>query len=300
MLYRRAIIAAGVAAFLSACSSSGLPLTPLQSAAANSGASPDATKPILYVADRIGNVVRYYDPNTPNATAEGTISDKVSGPSGLAVDSKGALYVSNLGNSTATKGWISVYDAGKTKPRLIIPGPGYYAIAVDSKGDIFASEVAGYVDAYKPGAKKPYETIKGFVNPTGIAVDGKNNVYLADEGASKIYEIPAGTKTVKNLGLQQINGPNGISFGKNDTLYVANFGPYNVTVYRAGSKKPAYTITDGISGCTLNGVTAGNIFFQSNQEHDVVGYRDGKKTPFSTITGNGDPLGIAAYPVVRK
>ena len=299
MLFRRAIIAAGVAAFLTGCSlGGGSQLTPAGSAsAANSTASPNATKPILYVADLIGNVVRYYDPNTPNATAEGEITESVSGPQGLAVDSKGSLYVSNVGPS---KSWISVYDAGKKKPRLIIPGPGYYALAIDSKGDIFAVETGGYVDAYKPGAKKPYETIKGFVNPDGAAADSKNNVYVADTGTNKIYEIAAGTKKVKDLGLEQVNGPTGISFGKADTLYVANFGPYNVTVYRAGSKKPMYAITDGITGPTLNGVTAGDIFFQSNQEHNVVGYKEGKKTPFSTIVGNGDPLGIAAYPLVRK
>lgn len=296
MLFRRAIIAAGVAAFLSGCSfGGGASLTPSGSAAPS--VSTDATKPVLYVADLIGNVVRYYDPNTPNPTAEGTITAGISGPQGLAVDSKGSLYVSNV---TSGKSWISIYDAGKKKPRMTIPGPGYYGLAVDSKGDIFATSTGGYIVAYKPGAKNPYLKVSGFVDLDGVAVDSKDNVWFTDVTASKVYELPAGTKKAKDVGLEDINGPDGIAIGSDDTLYVGCFGPYDVNVYKAGSKKRAYAITDGITGPTLNGITAGNIFFQSNQEHDVVGYKEGKKSPFSTIVGNGDPLGIAAYPIVRK
>jgi sugar lactone lactonase YvrE len=156
------------------------------------------------------------------------------------------------------------------------------------------------VSAYKPGAKKPYETIGGFSNPTGVAIDSKDDVWVADTAGNRVWMIPAGTKQPKDAGLERIDGPNGIAFGGGDVLYVANFGPYDVTVYRSGSKKPAYTITDGITGPTLNGVTAADIFFQSNQENDVVGYKNGTNKPFSTIVGNGDPLGIASSPEVKK
>jgi len=261
---------------------------------------PDAkkrAKPILFVADLQGNVVRLYDPNTPNPTPEGSITDGIVGPQGLAVDSKGALYVSNVGS---TQGAITVYSPGKSKPRLTIPTTGYYGIAVDSKGDIFATSVGGAVYGYKPGAKKPFETIGGFSNSVGIAVDSKNNVWVADDSASKVYIIPAGTKQVKDAGLIGLNGPVGISFGTKDVLYVGNFGSYDIKVYPYGSKKPSYSITDGITGPTLNGVTAADTFFQSNQLHNIVGYRKGAKTPFSTIVGNSDPLGIASSPSVRK
>ena len=256
-----------------------------------------ARKPILFIADLQGNVVRMYDPNTPNPPAEGTITDGVFGPQGIAVDSKGALYVSNVGYPKST---ITVYAPGQSKPKLTIPGPGYYGLAVNSKGDIFGTFTGGTVSGYRPGAKKPYETIGGFVNPNGIAVDAKDNVWVADDTANKVSIIPAGTKTPKDSGLQELNSPIGLSFGAGDTLYVANFGLYNVAVYKSGSKKPAYTITDGITGPTLNGITAANIFFQSNELHNVVGYQKGKRAPFSTIVGNSDPLGIASSPLVKK
>jgi len=261
---------------------------------------PDAAKrakPILFVSDLQGNVVRLYDPNTPNAQEEGTITDSVMNPQGLAVDSKGSLYVSNVGS---TEEAITVYSPGTSKPRLTIPTPGYYGIAVDSKGDIFATYFGGTVYAYKPGAKKPYESIGGFDNPVGIAVDSKDNVWVSDDSANKVYTIPAGTKEVKDAGLIGLRSPSGLSFGTGDTLYVGNFGNNTVTVYAAGSKKPSTTITDGITSPNLNGVTAADYFFQANQFGAVVGYKKGQKTPFSTITGSADPLGIASSPAVKK
>ncbi len=60
---------------------------------AGPGSEPRA-KPIPFVSDLQGNVVRLYDPDTPNAPEEGSITDGVMSPQGVAVDSKGALYVS--------------------------------------------------------------------------------------------------------------------------------------------------------------------------------------------------------------
>jgi hypothetical protein len=303
--YGRAVAAIGLVLLTAACSSNSpsgaapwVPFTPSLFRGAQGWPAPDkAKKPILFVADAKDNVVRMYDPNTPNPPVEGEITDGVSDPLGLAVDSKGSLYVSNV--SSRDSG-ITIYSPGQSKPRLTIPSPGYYGLAVDSKGDIFASNTEGTVSAYKPGAKKPYETIDGFVNPRGIAVDARDNVWVADNSASKVWEIPAGTKQLKDSGLENINDPNGIAFGPGNILYVSNFGAYNASVYKPGSKKPAYAITDGITGPLLNGVTAAGLFFQANGGAHVVGYKPGENKPFSTITDNGAPTGIASSPDVKK
>ncbi len=254
-------------------------------------------KPILFVADIYASVVGLYDPNVPNPPQEGSITDGVDEPAGLAIDSKGSLYVSNVGGSPAT---ITVYSPGKSKPHLTIPTPGYYGISVDSKGDVFATGSGPTVYGYKPGAKKPYEAIGGFDDPIAVAVDGKNNVWVADELANKVYVIAAGTTQVKDAGLMGVDGPIGISFGPKNVLYVANFVPLNVKVYPAGSKKASATITDGITSPTLNGVTAAGIFFQANLRGNVVGYKKGQRTPFSTISGISGAIGIASSPLVKK
>jgi hypothetical protein len=304
----RAFFAIAALVFVAGCaggSSSVTPATPTTRALPGSTAVteprgwPDAAKkkkkPILFIADFYNNVVRLYDPKTPNPPQEGSITDGVDDPVGLAVDSKGSLYVSNDGSPTT----ITVYSPGESKPRLTIPTPQYYGITVDSKGDIFATgSGAAAVYGYKPGAKKPYETIGGINSPVGLAVDGKNNVWMSDELANKVYVIAAGTKQAKDAGLVGLDGPIGISVGPKNVLYVANFGSLNVRVYPAGSKKASATITDGITSPTLNGVTAAGIFFQANLPGNVVGYKKGRQTPFSTISVSAD--GVASSPLVKK
>ncbi|MGC9991583.1 MAG: hypothetical protein ABSD52_04165 [Candidatus Cybelea sp.] len=304
-LFGRALIVIGALACVAGCGGGSPSVTPAGSLTrvvpvAGPRGWPDAAKlakPILFVSDLQGNVVRLYDPDTPNAPEEGSITDGVMSPQGIAVDSHGALYVSNVGY---TEEAITVYSPGQSKPRLTIPTSGYYGITVDSKGEVFATSEAGTVYGYKPGAKKPFETIGGFDNLAGIAVDGKDNLWVADDSANKVYMIPAGTKTAKDAGLIGLHSPSGVSFGTGDTLYVGNFGSYNVTVYAAGSKKPSETITEGITNPNLNGVTAADYFFQANQLGAVVGYKKGQRKPFSTITGSADPLGIASSPLVKK
>ncbi|HEX3671256.1 MAG TPA: hypothetical protein VHT92_06075 [Candidatus Cybelea sp.] len=296
-----------VAAILAcaACSSGSQLATPTLNSPSDSATSAlrgwpaAAKKPILFVADLQNNVVHLYDPNTPNPQPEVSITDGILQPTGLAVDAKGTLYVNNVGYN---HNGIAVYAPGQTKPKMFIKTSGYYGIALDSKGDIFATSVGGSVYGYKPGAKKPFETIGGFVNPVGIAIDSKNNIWVADDSLSKVFTIPAGTKTVKNAALVGLNDPDGLCFGTGDVLYVGNYGASTsfVTLYHQGSKKPFAKISDGISAPTLNGITASDIFFQSNQTTNVVGYKKGSKKPFSTITGNGDPLGIASWPLVKK
>ena len=53
-------------------------------------------------------------------------------------------------------------------------------------------------------------------------------------------------------------------------------------------------------GPTLNGFTAVDAFFQSNQDDNVVGYKKGQTSPFSTLSGASSPLGIASSPLVTK
>lgn len=166
---------------------------------------------------------------------------------------------------------------GKSSPSLTIPNDGYYGIAVDSKGDIFASATAGSVTAYRPGKKKPYETITGGDNFDGVAIDSKDNVWVADIGASKVYVIFAGTKKLKDAGISGINGPNGIAFGRKDVLYVANFGPTNVTVYRHGAKHPSMTITDGISRSHAQRRQRHRHLFPVESVRQCRGLREGRK-----------------------
>lgn len=337
-LSRRALVAAAGLAFVAGCSSNAGSLTPNQStlfsASSHHIASgmrvlpglavagpvivpittrypsnlvrgwPDKKKrkEILFVADLQANVVEMYNPKVPNPTPEGSITTGISNPGQLAVDKKGTLYVANIGNSSITE-----YPKGQTSPSLTITNglSSPEGIAVDSKGDIFASNLNNNtVVAYLPGQSSPYETINfgSLGQPAGIDTDGNDNLWVATDSTNSVYEIQAGSSTPQNANLTGLSGPAGVSFGPNDVMYVSNFTGSNVQVYAYGTTTPKKTIVNGIEyeGPTLNGFTATGTFFQSNQFKNVVGFKKGRTSPFSTITGFTDPLGIASSPLVEK
>lgn len=248
----------------------------------------------LYVADPQHNQVLIYDPSSVNPSPIGSIADKMSFPSGLAVDRNGTLYVANQGNGTVTE-----YRAGKTKAFFTISAglSAPYGIGVDGAGRVFVSNLTGGVVGYKPGKSVPYETVAAGPNPCGVAIDRENNVYVASDSENRVYVIRAGSSTAQNLNLRGVNGPIGLAFKDRDTLYVGNYGGDNVTIYPSGATSPSTTITAGISGPTLSGFVKGGIFFQSNEDSGLVqGYKGKQSAPFSTISGIPQPLGVTSFP----
>jgi hypothetical protein len=263
-------------------------------------------KQVLFVGDPQDNQILLYNPKTANPSPEGSITTGVDYVFGLAMDKSGTLYAANLLGGSNNYGSITIYPKGATTPSLTITDGivGPYGIAVDSQGNVFTSNLDNNtITGYHAGQSTPYETIQfnPFGQALGMDTDAKDNLWIAcDSGA--VFEIPAGSETPQNANLSGINGPIMITFGKKDEMFVSNFGGSNVTVYSYGTTTPAYTITNGIeqSGPTLNGVTKSDYFFQSNQDGNVSGYKKGKSSPFSTITGIPDPRGIASYKLVKK
>lgn len=286
-------------------------IAPAARAAVNAPRGWPATgAPILFVSDLENSVVEMYDPNIPNPSPEGSITDGISFPSGLAVDKKGTLYVSNFGAG----GSVQVYPAGKSSPSLTIANSELTSpegVAVDSHRNVYVADLNSYaVTAYKPGQTSPYETVSlaQFGQPVGIAVDSHDNVWAAIDTAAMVVEIPAGSSSAVNAGLSGLEVPVGIAIGENDRIFVSNMaqssGQGYVNVYGYGSTTPSYKITKGVGpglyGPTLNGLTHKDYLFQSNQYGLVSGYKKGKKKPFSAISGLGDPSGIASWPEVKR
>lgn len=157
----------------------------------------------VFAADADANTVFKIAPGGPAAIVGKTAADLTTGnfstPTGVAVDSAGNLFVTENGNN-------SIRKAAPDGTLSVFAGKGGASGAADGTGEAAR-----------------------FVTPRGIAIDGKDNLYVADEGNSNIRKItPAGVVTT----LAGSAGQNGSADG---TGIAARFGaPRSLTADAAG------------------------------------------------------------------
>jgi len=227
----------------------------------------------LYVADTQNSIIRKISlsgtvsilAGTPGVfgSAEGSgPSVQFSGPQGVAVDSGGAVYVADTGNSTIrklTSGGSSSTLAGSAGNPGNTDGAGVGAqfnepegVAVDSSGNVYVADTwnhtirkitSGGVSSTLAGQAGTFGSFDGtnsgarFNCPTGVAVDSSGNIFVTDYNNETIREVtPAGVVTTLagfagtwgNTDGTGTNAlffePTGISVNSADTLYVVDSG----------------------------------------------------------------------------
>ncbi len=186
-------------------------------------------------------------------------------PTGVAVDGSGTVYVADTNNEVIRKitpdGVVTTF-AGTPGPEGSADGTGAAArffmpkgVAVDAVGNVFVADtvnnmirkitpagavttVAGAPGAYPyapGGSADGTGSAAQFNGPTGIAVDGSGNLYVADTGNGTVRKITAdavvttlaGTVGVKGSvdgtgTAAQFGGPDGIAVDGAGNLYVAD------------------------------------------------------------------------------
>ncbi len=184
----------------------------------------------VYVADQYNNLIRKVSAssvvttlagNTNYGNADGLGSAAgFSGPTAVAVDSSGNVYVTDQYNNTLRK---------------VTP----WGLVTTLAG--FAG--GGYGSADGPAARAL------FSNPTAVAADRSGNVYVADTGNNTIRQITADGMVTTLAGLA---GNSGTDDGTNS---VARFdAPYALTVDLAGVVYVADTYNNAIRKITPGGV----------------------------------------------
>ena len=257
-------------------------------------------KSILFVADCSAGILMY-DPANANSGPTGSITDGTNCPFGVAVDKKETLYVANIGNSTVT-----IYPKGSSSPSTTLTSgiSSPYSVAVDSKGNLFVSNLGNNtITAYASGQTSAFETINfnAYGQAVGIGVDKSNNIWVVlryHQRRLRNQSRFANPYEHRNGGLVRPDRHLVRSEGRDLRLELRGEA---VQVYKYGTTLPFEAIQSGIiSGPTQNGITRNDTFFQSNQDVNVVGYKKGQTTPFSTLTGTSSPAQITSWPLVKK
>ena len=171
----------------------------------------------LYVADPPGGTIRKIDTHGNLSTVTDLTGRPIfdyAGPSGLAVDGSGGLWVSELFGVVSPAGmqWAGVDGSSLPQPAWV---PGY--IAFDAAGDLFISDSA-------PG---PTGNIL-YSNPPG------GGCRIIRMSAARKLSIIAGTGVCGFSGddgpatAAQINDPNGIAFDASGNLYFADANNHRI------------------------------------------------------------------------
>jgi sugar lactone lactonase YvrE len=139
-----------------------------------------------------------YIPPVVFAGVQSTIPTKgLSKPSGLAVDSKGNLYIADNGNDRV----VEVTAAGKQETVVsgVVAGAPLKAptaVAVDTSFDIYIADPKNNRVVEVTPSGKASLIGKGLSEPSGVAVDPSGNVYIADTGHDRIVEVSNGVQTI--------------------------------------------------------------------------------------------------------
>ena len=175
------------------------------------------------------------------------------GPTGIAVDKTGNLYIADLGNN---------------RIRKISAGTGIIAT-------VAGNGVAGY------SGDGGLATIASLNGPFGVAVDNIGNLYIADQGNNRIRKVLASTGVITTLagsgvaGFSGDNGaateaslayPTGVAVDSTGSVYIADYGTNHVREV-LGNIVPITALAVTITSQPMNysNQSSGSIAFNANE-----------------------------------
>jgi uncharacterized protein (TIGR03437 family) len=258
----------------------------------------------LYIADSGNNEIRKVSGGRISTISAGALST----PTSVAVDAVGSLYVADSGNQRIRK--LTTAGAVSTIPVAARD------IALDAAGNLLAADGAHVFRVLTSGAVTTIAGDGGYLfrgdggpatqarmnAPSGVALDGNGNIWIADTGNGRIRFVSSGGEinTVAG-GPGQLSSPLEIAFDTSGDLYIADAAGFRIRellssqsalVTAAGTGMPGAG-SDGLPGTSspLNvpaGVAtgAGGVIYVADTGNNRVRrmYASGVLV---TIAGNG-------------
>ena len=186
------------------------------------------------------------------------------------------------------------------------PGPRYGAAELlGTTGNLLANVYVQGIGIgpqvnFSPGLLSIIAT--GLKNPSGVALDGSGNIFVADTGNNLVKEIVAagGYSTVKTLGTPgSFSGPVGLALDGGGNIFVADYGNRAVKEILAASN---YTVVNTLSipfsfpaGVAVDG--SGNLFVadSGNEQIEEIQAAGGYVTArvLATVSDFTVPYGVA-------
>ncbi|HUL53452.1 MAG TPA: immunoglobulin domain-containing protein [Opitutaceae bacterium] len=226
----------------------------------------------VFVADTDNDTIRKVSPTGVVTTLAGQAGSagsadgpdamaRFNGPSGLVVDAAGNLYVADTLNNAIRRITLAGTVATVYPPFHLTGGPwlaGPQGLALDGAGNLYIADanssriqklvlatatLTAAVGSGSIGSDDGPAAVAQFAYPSGVAVDGAGNCYVADTDNHTIRQItPAGTVSTI-AGLASASGtadgvgaaarftyPTGIAVDASGNLYVADTNNHTIRV----------------------------------------------------------------------
>ncbi|HEY4322864.1 MAG TPA: NHL repeat-containing protein [Mucilaginibacter sp.] len=268
----------------------------------------------LYVADYGNNLIRKITNGGLVSTFAGSgMQGSVNGaanvatfnePTGIAVDASGNLYVADAGNDRIRKissvGTVSTLAGVDSTGAVNGPGVGAsffdpLGVAVDGSGNVYVADAgnnmirmitpAGIVSTLagnNAGASNGALGKTSFNNPTGVAVEGAGNVYVANYLNNIILEVNQGGTVTTLAGTGQTGAndgpdssatfyyPNSVTVDAANNVYVAD-GVNNLIRKITPAGMVSTLAGNGMAGAIDSTGTAASFNGPSGLAVDAVG-----------------------------
>jgi sugar lactone lactonase YvrE len=202
----------------------------------------------LYVADAGNNMIRKIDTNGNVTTVAGSTTSgsqngqgtnaRFSGPSGVAVDGSGNVYVADQDNNMIRK---------------IDPNGNVTTWAGNNTATNAWGWSGGFIDGIGTNA--------AFSDPIGVAVDRSGNVYVADHFNSAIRKIDTNDVVTTIIADASIfHGPSGVAVDGLGNLFVADAESGAICEINAAGSVTTLAGGGGAWGAYLNGLGTNATF----------------------------------------
>jgi serine/threonine-protein kinase len=215
-------------------------------------------------------------------------------PGGVAVDSAGAVYVTNQGMF----GRVVKLTPGSDTP-AVLPFTGLYqpqGVAVDSAGAVYVTDFNHRVVMLAAGSNNQTELpFTGLSFPEGVAVDKAGSVYVADRGNDRVVKLPAGTNTPVVLPFSGLDNPDGVAVDDGGSVYVTDSDNNRVLKLASGSSEQTVLPFNGTSvpwGVVVN--AAGDVYVSEHDNNQVLKLAANSNAPTPVpLNGLNTPLQMA-------
>jgi hypothetical protein len=232
------------------------------------------------------NIVRI----SPDGTKT-SVTGPLIGPTGLAFDAKGVLYVAQYDGTI-----VKIIDGTATPFVSGLPTQSSNTLAFDGYGDLFvAAAHGGSVTRVSPdGTKTTFAS--GFTAVDGIAIDRANNIFVTDFGSSSapshIYKYTSTGRTTIDTNL---HAPDGLAFDAAGDLYCAERANNTINRYTPAGVRTTFATLNSPSWLAFD--PAGNLFAATLYGAISKIAPNGTVSPFTTTNSIG---GITVEPPLSQ